>query len=153
MLYISIIVFKLHYKMLPIFEALFNKRQTLESRYMLWNLCINYISKSPIIGYGIQTIEVLKTKFIVSHAHNMFLQFTYESGLIGLFLYLTLFFIVGRSIYKCKNKQISKISAFTVLILLLLGIFDTLNHAYIFLLLFIIYKISGILNKNIDVIR
>ncbi len=142
-IYTAIVVFKLHYKLLPLFDMLFNKRQTLESRYMLWDLCIGYIASNPIIGYGIQTIEVLKSKFIVSHSHNMFLQFTYETGFVGLIIYIALFLLVGKSIYKCENKNITNFSAVVIFVILLLGIFDTLNHSYLFLLLFLIYKINN----------
>lgn len=148
LIYIAIVVFKLQYKLLDVFELMFNKRQTIESRYMLWEWCFNYISKKPILGYGIEEILVLKSKFLVNHCHNMFFQITYETGVLGLISYLLLFYELGKKIMNSKNKDIAKYSTIIIFIMLMLGMFDTLNHAYFFFMMFIIYKVLIRNEKN-----
>lgn len=149
LIYIAIVVFKLQYKLLDVFELMFNKRQTIESRYMLWEWCFSYISKKPILGYGIEEILVLKSKFLVNHCHNMFFQITYETGILGLISYLLLFYELGKKIMNSKNnKNIAKYSTIIIFIMLMLGMFDTLNHAYFFFMMFIIYKVLIRSEKN-----
>lgn len=141
-IYISIVIFNLHYQLLDLFEIWFNKRQTVESRYMLWEWCFKYIENKPLLGYGIEEILILKSKFLVNHCHNMFFQITYETGYIGLITYIMLFYVLGRKIKICKNENISKYSTIIIFIMLILGLFDTLNHSYLFLMMFIIYSVT-----------
>lgn len=74
-----------------------------ESRMARWNLEWQLIKKSPLLGYGTGSEEfVLKNiyfenKFYRSYllelnAHNQFLSFLLNAGLIGLLLYLYLFY-------------------------------------------------------------
>ena len=141
MIYIAIVIFKVQYRLLDLFELLFHKRQTIESRYMLWEWCFNYINKKPILGYGIEEILILKSKFLVNHCHNMFFQITYETGGLGLISYLLLLYEIGKKILKSEKQNIAKFSTIIVFLMLILGMFDSLNHAYFFFMLFIIYKV------------
>ena len=74
-----------------------------ESRMARWNLEWHLIQKSPFVGYGTGSEKfVLKdtyfeNKFYRSYllglnAHNQFLSFLLNAGLIGLFLYLYIFY-------------------------------------------------------------
>ncbi len=148
---ISLIIFKCYNLFTDLFKNLFNKSQTLESRYMLWDRGVSYIKQKPIFGYGIEKIEILKDKFIVNHTHNALLQIIYESGFLGFLIFLIILFIILKSINGCSNEKIKYTSLISIFIMFLLGLFDSLNHAYFFLMLYSIYKISDINNNNLIV--
>ena len=74
-----------------------------ESRMARWNLEWQLIQKSPLLGYGTGSEEFVlkdiyfKNKFYRSYllalnAHNQFLSFMLNAGLIGLLVYLYLFY-------------------------------------------------------------
>ncbi len=74
-----------------------------ESRMARWNLEWQQVQKSPFVGYGTGSEEFVlkdtyfKNKFYRSYllglnAHNQFLSFLLNAGLIGLLVYLYLFY-------------------------------------------------------------
>ena len=75
-------------------------------RFFLWENAIDYISQNPFIGCGIGNWKVESAaywgsygnKYLVPfHAHNDFLEFSTELGIIGGLTYFILFFLI---IYK-----------------------------------------------------
>ncbi len=85
-----------------------------ESRMARWNLECRLIQKSPVLGYGTGSEKfVLKdsyfeNKFYRSYllglnAHNQFLSFLLTAGLIGLMIYLYLFYYGLRIAIKQKD--------------------------------------------------
>ncbi len=69
-------------------------------RNLAWPYVINYITKSPILGYGRQAMlnEHIDACIMndnpgesFPHPHNAYLEFTLDNGLIGLFVILCLF--------------------------------------------------------------
>ena len=75
-------------------------------RFFLWENAVDYISQNPFIGCGIGNWKVESAaywgsygnKYLVPfHAHNDFLEFSTELGIIGGLTYFILFFLI---IYK-----------------------------------------------------
>ena len=73
-------------------------------RLFLWENALDYISNNPFIGCGIGNWKVessaywgsLGTNYLVPyHAHNDFLEFSTELGLIGGLTYFSLFVLMG----------------------------------------------------------
>lgn len=69
---------------------------TLTGRIPLWEFAIEYVSRSPFIGYGLEGFFVSPyldeffslQRWIPDHAHNGLLDLTLELGLVGLALFL-----------------------------------------------------------------
>jgi len=86
-----------------------------EWRLNTWSEMSTYVYQSPIIGFGLDTYRFLREKQVYSiyedpyYAHNDYLKFLIELGIIGLLLYLNLIFQVLRKIFikyiKSKNKK------------------------------------------------
>ncbi len=75
-----------------------NLSSPFENRLVIWKHSINLIKEKPILGYGSESNEVLfdeafyKSGFplsnlIIDRAHNLFLDITLWSGIVGLFLF------------------------------------------------------------------
>lgn len=86
------------------------------NRLFLWENAMDYILKNPIIGSGIGNWKVesaaywssFGTSYLVPfHAHNDFLEFATELGIIGGMTYLILFLIVQwkLAVYYLKSKD------------------------------------------------
>lgn len=72
-------------------------------RFFLWENAIDFISKNPLIGSGIGTWKVESSFYwgtygynylVPFHAHNDFLEFSTELGILGGLTYLLLFFLM-----------------------------------------------------------
>lgn len=79
------------------------------NRFILWSNAIDYIKSNPIIGAGIGNWKIesafywgsLGDNYLVPfHAHNDFLEYAAELGIIGGIFYFLIFLISFISIYK-----------------------------------------------------
>ena len=89
-------------------------------RVELWSNALELIKSSPIIGFGPGAhVSSLVDSDIYAgiywEAHNTFLDFTLQTGLLGLSLYLYLLYKIGRRLFNTGNKYL--LGAFMALIL------------------------------------
>lgn len=112
-----------------------------ENRGVIWNHSVNLIKERPLIGYGAESNEkIFKKAFyesgfplsnlIIDRAHNLFLDITLWSGLIGLFLFVM--FLCES--YKTMNPDLKKV----FLAFLIFSMFQPLSAAHWILLFLII---------------
>ncbi|MDM8203643.1 O-antigen ligase family protein [Faecalicoccus acidiformans] len=139
---LSFFLFKLQYSLLPFFNIVFQKMQTLESRFMLWDIALNHISNHPFIGEGVQSIQSLTSIFLVAHPHNTILTILFESGFLGLILIVFLFYLIEKKVSAVKNIKFKSASMAILISFLLLSIFDSLNHMYFYMLLISMFYFS-----------
>jgi len=123
-----------------------------ESRMARWNLEWQLIQKSPLVGYGTGSEEfVLKEKYFENkfyrsyllglNAHNQFLSFFINTGLVGLLVYLYIFYYGLR--LAIKRKDFLLFSFLTVLIIVsfsenILGVSKGILYYSFFLSLFLL---------------
>lgn len=70
-------------------------------RTLLYKEMINYISQSPLIGYGLSSTSYL----IGTSSHNLFLELWIEGGIFSLLLFISMYFILLFKLYKKKEVQ------------------------------------------------
>lgn len=67
------------------------QEDTLSGRTIIWELTLREIAKAPLGGFGFGTYQgyfvVFYNNWAPGHAHNLWLQVTFEAGLIGAVLY------------------------------------------------------------------
>ena len=104
-----------------------------ENREVIWNHSISLIKERPLIGYGAESNEkIFKKAFyesgfplsnlIIDRAHNLFLDVTLWSGLVGLFLFVM---FLSES-YKSINPELKKV----FLTFLIFSMFQPLSVAH-----------------------
>lgn len=88
------------------------------SRIFIWKRVIKLIEKSPMIGYGPDTLDIVfMTEYkneiprffralTVDKAHNEFLQIAFNSGIPTLVLYALFIFMLSSNSFKNYNKNI-----------------------------------------------
>ncbi|QOS67600.1 O-antigen ligase family protein [Eggerthella guodeyinii] len=80
--------------------GLFGKGADLSGRDYIWAQCLNYISKYPIIGSGVQNSADAFLRIGQTHCHNLLLQIMYTGGIVSL-----LFFLIGVATCSPKAKR------------------------------------------------
>ena len=80
-------------------------------RTELWQTAFDYFSKSPILGIGYNTYQRLTGW----DTHNVYLKTMVEQGLIGLFIYLWLYFLALKSgwrLYRRADEELVRALGF-----------------------------------------
>jgi O-antigen ligase len=87
---------------------------TTTGRKQLWDQALDYFRESPATGIGFRTFSHLTGM----DTHNVYIKFLAEQGIIGLFIYLWLYFLALRSgwqLYRGANEQLVKAFSFAFL--------------------------------------
>lgn len=96
-------------------EETYNSKTLGDSRVARWDAALELIYEKPLLGYGVGTekkilVEKYKEKglFIAASnrydAHNQFISYTIESGILGLFIFI--FYIGSNLIFSFKSKDL-----------------------------------------------
>ncbi len=78
-------------------------------RLELWKSSLSYIKRKPVLGNGLCTFRPYSKNFFPlagksgAAAHNIYIKLLFESGIIGLLAYLSIFIAIILSIIKKKN--------------------------------------------------
>lgn len=90
-----------------------NSEQSVIERFLMWKSAINAIEDNPLMGVGFGNYEAqYQEKYMLDeakerfqgHAHNVYLQFWAETGLLGLILFCALFgYILHWSWHRAEN--------------------------------------------------
>ena len=118
-------------------EDVLKRDLTLSSRTLIWNHGFNYIHLSPYYGVGIMDNVTMLENFNFVHLHNHLLQVTFNTGYIGLTLFIILLFISFLSVTKHRDNYISILIGVFVLctgIELLVDCADGVRNHFIFLM-------------------
>jgi O-antigen ligase len=87
-------------------DSFLGKWNSLMLRINLWKKVCEYISASPVMGYGVETgvVRELKTgMYWAVHAHNLILEILYQGGLIYFGLFILVICLCGRKMMRNKN--------------------------------------------------
>ncbi|MCF6172670.1 MAG: O-antigen ligase family protein [Campylobacteraceae bacterium] len=98
------------------------------ARFALWSAAEHIFLKNPILGVGVAQHIEEKNKFAqankkfeflikISHFHNSFLEILTQFGLVGLFLFIYILFLLGKIPIKDTNFRVLKISLLSIFIL------------------------------------
>lgn len=118
-----------------------NLNSPFENREVIWKHAINLIKEKPLLGYGAETNEIifdrafLKSGFplsnlIIDRAHNLFLDITLWSGIVGLIFFCMFLFT------SFKNLDIDRKKVF--LSFLIFSMFQPFSVAHWLLFILII---------------
>ena len=95
-----------------ILEQRVGKTGTIYGRIATWQLLLRESVKDPIIGAGLNNSRdflssnsiKFEGKYSIEHAHNSYLAFLYELGVVGLFAYLAVVVSIARMGLKLYRK-------------------------------------------------
>ncbi len=130
-LFFSVVVFRLHVYFPFIVENVFHKSMTLSGRTIIWDRAFAYIRRSPIIGYGQETLPVLLEKFGISHVHNIILEILYKSGIVGLSLYIVIICFAGKKLMTYRGNIINDFTSLSLFLFFIISIVDYYESKYV----------------------
>lgn len=155
---VLIVLFKVQNLFKPFLDTV-GKDITLSGRTYLWDAVFNLIKSKPLFGNGMQSVAYDKNFFFhsssceldflaVSHAHNSYVTVLYRYGIIGLIIYLKIFWTTVGSLSKNFNNKYAKVLSLAILISLILAIFDTIDYSGLYFLLALACSINLIGGKE-----
>ena len=140
----------------------------LNERFAFWKNAITVYKKKPIIGNGIKTAQKLMNeehertlnwspewvKEVNFNAHNQYLQFLIESGLIGLIIYLfTILWFLFKQMKK-ENILAKKIAFYFMVIFSLHLLSESMIYRYLGISFFsFFYCLLLVFNPKIEVVE
>lgn len=122
---------------------LLEKDLTLSYRTEIWQSVFEELPKSIYYGFGINS-EVRAGIVTDFAAHNMILQILLDSGIIGLFLFISCLFYVGNKKSRFKSYYGTNLLLVSVFGILIGGLAESYRINYLFLLLTLIYNVKYI---------
>ena len=82
------------------------KNLTLTGRTFIWNKGFEAFLKNPILGCGVlDTSSIRLLLGGASHCHNMFLNILFESGLLGMFCFVVILFMIFKPLKQAHDNQ------------------------------------------------
>ena len=155
---ISTLVYSLNYNT-PLrqkFEAIteFSNDKSFNNRMDYYSIGFNLFKRSPIIGHGIGSWKIIslddsvintKSNEASYYAHNDFLQFLVELGIIGFIIYACIFIIVMKTIYhKFRGDPMFKYLVLSFIIIFFNSIFNfPFNRPQEAILIFLVFHLSA----------
>lgn len=106
--FICIVVFRLQNYLSFVIENWLGKSLTFTGRTSRWDIAFKLIAEKPVLGWGQQSGEVMRTELLdgLSHCHNEFLQILFQSGIIGLFIFLIAFYLLHQRMAHVQNRKL-----------------------------------------------
>lgn len=146
--FFAIVVFRFQEYFSFIIEDILHKNVSLTGRTQIWDQTFILIKRSPFIGYGVyDNLIYLRNQYYI-HAHNGILEILLEGGFAALAVYIVLFVMSCRELYKYREHYISGIITagfFSVQVLLLAE--GYVNQIWIFGLMIFACNISYIVKE------
>jgi O-antigen ligase len=113
-------------------------------RQIIWSYLLDAIYMKPWFGYGLNTLPV--SFFDTNYSsHNLYLQITLQTGILGLGLFLTSIFFIWKRLWNYRYQRVARLSAGFFLAILLHQSFEvslTQNNLGVGMLMWIIMTIA-----------
>ena len=134
---------KIQFKFNNIF-SLFGRNASLTGRVDIWQKTLEIIKDKKAIGTGYYNFFNRKKEMGIFHAHCTLLNIGLESGIIGLIIYISIFYYLGFFIKKINNNIIKSIAIFAIFTYFLITIVEVYTDViYFYLLIVIITNLSS----------
>lgn len=143
---ISVSLLRVQYLFADFIVNVLEKDVTLTGRTRIWDRVLQLIYKNPLIGLGMQDF----TKFLngIAHAHNEILQRTLQTGIIGLILYLCMYFQLISKINNIRNDRVRGLCCITLFTALFMAVADTVDTGIFYMIYTCMYHYSAIFENK-----
>lgn len=91
-------------------SLLYTGQRLNSGRETLWETIVSYIMQRPLLGYGTGASPANVTGLSLS-SHNLYIQISFQNGLIGLALFFIILYAIWKIYYVSKDNQLTRLSA------------------------------------------
>lgn len=147
-LYIAIIGYGIQERYSDLIYKLLGRSATFSGRTLLWELGLGMIKKKPIIGYGMaDTSNMIISPISGRHfsAHNQLIQLMIEGGIISLFAFANLSYLIFNKLYMLRKSIASKILSIGIFAISLVLFSEAMGYFDILILYAFSYNVDKIL--------
>lgn len=150
----SIVVFRIQDLFSYFIVGILKKNLTFTGRTYIWDYYLKIVWDKPWFGYGIQDstyrANQIADAYAAIHCHNQLLETFYETGLVGLGIYLWVHILSFINLYKYRHTFISQaisVILFSYFIAMLTDVYGFNNFLFLFV---IAYHIPNIIEQKGD---
>lgn len=104
--FVLIVVLRASDKFAFLIENVLHKDVTLTLRLSIWDSALGFIAQKPLLGYGLLPRAAIMDMLTVTHCHNFILQVLFQTGAVGLAVYLAAFGLLIRPLMRCKEHYV-----------------------------------------------
>ena len=144
--YIVILIIGSRSRILDMITLALNRDATFSGRTVIWERVMELISKSPIIGCGVQANDTVAYQLgyrWVPHAHNLILQILYQGGFAALFVYVVMINLCLKQINEVRDTGISKGATIILFVFFIMALMETLGGSgFTWIIFYIAYYSS-----------
>ena len=148
-LFVSIVLFRIQEIFSKFIVVYLQKDLTFSGRTILWDRITKYISKKPVLGYGIENNKIFTQKMgspYFTHGHNTIYDILYKGGVVSLVIFMSILIMTIRKLYKYKDNVITKLIAFTLFCALIMMNFEARQEKIgLWIILIIAYNVNAII--------
>ncbi|MED4006498.1 O-antigen ligase family protein [Priestia aryabhattai] len=147
--FFTIVVFRLQELLFGDFIInVLHKDMTFTGRTYIWDLVLNLIKQSWLIGYG-RGNQIISHHFAnLNETHNGLLEIMMYSGILGVLFFLIILLVVGHKLNSNKDHILSKILSFSIFAYLIIGLTESVFYKKEFWILLVIsYGIRHIIRS------
>lgn len=145
---IGLVVLRIERMFYWLITGILHKSITLSTRTLIWERSVNWIKKSPIYGYGVESAEVKFPKIrALNSCHNYYLDYLYYGGVIMLIIVLLLFYVSVKNLGQIKDNKIIDIIATTFGSYFILWIATPIHRGSI-VWMFVFWLISYVISND-----
>ncbi len=139
LMFISVIILRLQSYFSFIIENILHKSISFTGRTSIWDIAIELIKHSPLIGYGVYEghgLIFIRNQYY--YAHNAILEVMLQGGIIALFFFILMFVFSAVSLNRNKSHYVSQIITFTIFSMMCMMLMEAyLSSIWIYSLLII----------------
>lgn len=147
---VGVIFFRIQNYFSFIIENILGKKISLTGRTYVWDLAIEIIKESPIIGHGIsENGSFVNFYGLMLQGHSQLIQTLYEGGIIAVIFLVLAIIYCGKKLMKYKGNPIATIITnmlFTIFIMMIAERYA--NYVYFYSLLIIGANINYIIDEK-----
>lgn len=138
-IFLAIVIFRLQDILFGSFITnVLHKDMTFTGRVDIWDLVLDLLKESWLIGYGRGNTLIAQYNGFVNETHNAVLEIMMFSGVLGIVFFLILLLLVNQNLKLSKNHIFSKILSFSVFAYMVIGLTESVFYKKEFWILLII---------------
>ena len=148
-----IVVFSANFEVVNLFITnILHKSLTFSGRTGIWALALAYIAKKPFLGYGLEPVEMVTSKFgsiHATHAHNTILDVMYKGGTISFFAFAYMFYLSAKNLYHNRTDILAKVITYGLFAIYIMSIFEAREDKFgLYIILLLGFKIGEIIKER-----
>ncbi|USL25725.1 O-antigen ligase family protein [Priestia megaterium] len=153
-LFFSIVIFRIQEKAFNSFiSGYLDKEVTFTGRTYLWDIALNKIRDSWLVGYGRGNSVISSNSYMLSNhlneVHNGVLELLLSIGFFGLALFVLILLLVKNQLNRYKKHIFSTLLSFSIFLYMTVGLSESIFNRFEFwLLLTLAYSIESLVNAT-----